>query len=287
MQISAAVQKQVLRDLAPLWMKSASVDAFDRIDDAPTDYWPIIIRDNIDARGVQGAHWTRDGQPFALVQAGADIDFVCVRVSHEALEMLIDPYGNMVIAGASPQDPSDRVNFVVEVCDPVQGPHNGYSVNGLLVSDFVTPAYFGPISAPSGRYSYSGRVTDHHQVLESGYLSWIDPLEDRLWQAENVGGQLTVYDRGRYEPDQPMRMQSDLHMWNHRSDRESPSLTLTSPRIGQRAREAFVSRANGIQRQIAQILEKSEHPNQGSRKERRKRTRKPPLVQTSPAKQLR
>ena len=46
-RVSAALQKQVLRDLCPIWELSATVDAFARLEDVPTGYWPIIVRDDI------------------------------------------------------------------------------------------------------------------------------------------------------------------------------------------------------------------------------------------------
>ena len=155
MRIAAAAQKQVQRDLAGLWQVSASVDAFATLSDVPTDYWRVVIRDDIGLSNAVGAHWTHDGQPFALVRTASDINRVCQAVSHEVLEMLIDPNGSRLVAGASPLDPLDRVNFILEICDPTQA--SVYAVNGLAVCDFVTPAYFGPVTADGARYSYNGR----------------------------------------------------------------------------------------------------------------------------------
>src|SRR5262249_27760766 len=89
-RVSAALQKQAERDLSPVGDISATVDAFAKLEDVPVGYWPIIIRDDIgfDAAGI---HLDKDNQPFALVTSG---DGWSVTASHEALEMLVDPFGN-------------------------------------------------------------------------------------------------------------------------------------------------------------------------------------------------
>jgi hypothetical protein len=52
LRVSAALQKQASRDLAPIWELSATVDAFAKLKDVPDGYWPIIIKDDI---GVEAA----------------------------------------------------------------------------------------------------------------------------------------------------------------------------------------------------------------------------------------
>src|SRR4030095_16128510 len=68
-RVSAALQKQASRDLAPTWNTKATVDPFDKLEDVPIGYWPIVIMDNINTPGAAGVHEDKDGQPFALVQA--------------------------------------------------------------------------------------------------------------------------------------------------------------------------------------------------------------------------
>ena len=256
LKISAAVQKQVQRDLAALWDITATVDAYSWLGDVPTDYWRVVIRDDIGLDDAAGAHWTADHQPFALVRSSDDINRVCHRVSHEVLEMLIDPSGNRMIAGASPSDPQARVNFIVEICDPTQGA-NAYPVNGLYVSDFVGPAYFSPPAGPAARYAWSGKVGRPHEVLDGGYLSWVDPMTDHLWQKETVGGQAQLYDRGRFNPAQPIRLQSDLHMRRGRRDGAYPA-PLFDAMVGERLQEAAERRARTLEAQIRRLIRRTE-----------------------------
>jgi len=42
-RISAALQKQVTRDFAPIWQAPATVDGFPALEDVPLGYWPVII----------------------------------------------------------------------------------------------------------------------------------------------------------------------------------------------------------------------------------------------------
>jgi hypothetical protein len=190
---SAALQKQAARDFAPIWEVQATVDAFDKLQDVPIGYWPVIVRDDIGQPGAAGIHLDKDNQPFALVQFG---DTWQLTASHETLEMLADPFGSRLVAGDSPKTDQGRVEFLVEVCDPSEGAEFGYTVNGILLSDFYTPNYFDPVVAPGVRYSYTGAIKEPRQVLKGGYLSWHDPVSDHWWQEIYFGDQPEFRDIG-------------------------------------------------------------------------------------------
>jgi hypothetical protein len=201
LQVAAAVQKQVTRDFTPLWGIPATVDAFEDLASVPSDYRPVVLFSDLgelpsrlesalgaqpaqalikelEADEVAGVHLidiTR--QPFSLASvAGA----WTVTVSHETLEMLADPYGNRLVAAAHPLDRALRVCYLVEVCDPCLSTY--YFVNGLPVSDFYTPRYFDPVQIASVRYSFTGALGHPLEILDGGYLSWIDPRDSGLYQ---------------------------------------------------------------------------------------------------------
>ena len=71
-KVSAALQKQVSRDFAPIWKVNATVDSFATLGDVPLGYWPVILRDDV-AKNYQaaGIHLDKSGQPFALVQTAS------------------------------------------------------------------------------------------------------------------------------------------------------------------------------------------------------------------------
>ena len=176
-RVSAAVQKQVTRDFSPIWDIQATVDGFATLDQIPLGYWPVMIMQ--DVQGAAGFHQDKNGQPFAVVEAG---DSWSLTASHEVLEMLADPFGNRVVAGPSPKPDQGRVEFLVEVCDPSEDQEFAYTVNDVLVSDFYTPHYFDPVSQDGVRYSFNGKVTNPREVPRGGYLSWHELESDHWWQ---------------------------------------------------------------------------------------------------------
>ncbi|MGC4043153.1 MAG: hypothetical protein QM758_05070 [Armatimonas sp.] len=183
-RVGAALQKQAVRDLGPLWDIQATVDPFVRLEDVPLGYWPVIIRDDIETDGAAGVHLDNDGQPFALVQFSPNWSLTS---SHEILEMLVDPFGSRLVAGNSVKPGQGRVEYLVEVSDPSEAAQFGYTVNGILVSDFYTPQYFDPMPAAGVRYSFTGAITKPRQVLPGGYLSWHDPETNHWFQQRFFG----------------------------------------------------------------------------------------------------
>lgn len=175
--VGAALQKQVLRDVAPIWHIQATVDTFPRLEDVPLGYWPIILVENVE--GAAGIHLDKDGQPYALVEVE---DNWSLTASHECLEMLVDPWGSKVIAGPSVKAGQGRVEYLVEICDPSEDAEYAYTVNGVLVSDFYTPSFFDPKPSQGVRYSFTGAIQKPRQVLKGGYLSWHDPKSKHWWQ---------------------------------------------------------------------------------------------------------
>src|SRR5581483_3052994 len=154
--VAAALNKQVTRDFGPIWKITGTVDPFDSLDNVPVDYWPVIILDKLDDPTAGGYHQTENGEPYSVVLAS---DFP-IAASHEALEMLVDPFGRKSVAGSpppgSPKPVSGfkRVKYLVEVCDPCEDDQFTYTINGIKVSDFITPHYYDPVTATSVRYSF-------------------------------------------------------------------------------------------------------------------------------------
>jgi hypothetical protein len=178
-RVAGALAKQISRDFGPIWKINADVAAYERLEDLPLDYWPIIIKDDIGDPDAAGYHEDKHGQPFSLVKYDGSWSLTA---SHECLEMLADPFGRRVIAGESPVNGQGRVNFLVEVCDPCESSACAYTINGIQVSDFYTPQYFDPLPSDGVRYSYSGKLKAPRQVLKDGYLSWYVPKTKQWWQ---------------------------------------------------------------------------------------------------------
>ncbi|PYX07755.1 MAG: hypothetical protein DMG88_13130 [Acidobacteria bacterium] len=203
---AAAIQKQVTRDFGPIWEIDATVDGFDALEDVPIDYWPVIIEDNINEPGAAGVHKDDNGQPFALVQASEGWQLT---TSHECLEMLADPFGNRLVAGQSPMQDQGRVEFLVEVCDPPEDAQFAYTSNGILVSDFLTPYYYDPVTSSSVRYSYTGAIQAPRTVLQGGYLSWHDPVSDHWFQERFFDAESEFVDVGVLTAAESLRSEID------------------------------------------------------------------------------
>src|ERR1043166_5615579 len=60
LRVSAAIQKQIVRDVAPIWGVTATVDPFERLEDVPIGYWPVILTLR-DMGGQDGTHLDDDG----------------------------------------------------------------------------------------------------------------------------------------------------------------------------------------------------------------------------------
>ncbi len=103
-------------------------------------------------------------------------------LSHEALELIADPHCNLLVEGPHPH-PRHRKRRVFrwyEVCDPVQD--ELYEIDGVAVSNFVTPLYFTEDDERGGRNAF-------HHLNEAelvsfgtnpgGYVGFYDPKEGK------------------------------------------------------------------------------------------------------------
>jgi hypothetical protein len=190
--VAAAVQKQVLRDFGPIWNVQASVDSFPKVENVPLGAWTVMVLDDIHDSAL-GYHVDTHGQPYALVK---HTDGWEQTVSHEILEMLADPFGNRVVAAQSVKPSQGRVRYLVEVCDPSEDASYGYTVNGLLLSDFYTPHFFDPVRNKGVRYSFTGAITAPLTILRGGYLTWLDPVSKHMWQQVWFGSRRSYRDLG-------------------------------------------------------------------------------------------
>jgi hypothetical protein len=195
-RVTAALQRQAIRDFRPAWDVEATVDSFPKLEDVPIGYWPILIQEDINMPGAAGIHLDKDGQPFALVTMS---DSWSLTASHELLEMLADPFGNRLVPGQSPKRGQGRVEFLVEVCDPSEADEFGYTVNDILVSDFYTPHFFDPVKADGVRYSFTGAIKKPRTILKGGYISFHAPVSDHWWQQIWFGSKAEFRDLGVFD----------------------------------------------------------------------------------------
>lgn len=164
-----AINQQLKLDFKPFW----DIDAELVLMHPPEPQWiemghpwaqadgVIYLMDEVIIPGALGAHTTTlfRGLPEGYVfrefseQLGESWE---ATLSHEVLEMVLDPHVNRLALGAHP-DPAQGGRGVLhwyEACDAVQG--RNYQIDGVSVSDFVLPLYFTPIEERGGRTAFMG-----------------------------------------------------------------------------------------------------------------------------------
>ncbi len=185
--VAAALNIQVTRDLPQFWPVSATVLYLPHATKVPVGVWPVQLVKSLPP-GEGGFHLDKHKQPYAKVIASPKSDGWTIAASHEVLEMLVDPWGNRVqssvaieIKGKKIVDGTGQFGYLVELCDPCEDDKYGYSVNGVPVSDFITPRFYDPLVTPGTRYSFTGAIKAPRQILPGGYISWINSVADE-WQ---------------------------------------------------------------------------------------------------------
>ena len=172
-QVEAAIpalQHQVSLDFKAYWDLDCQLSFLPKGEALPQGWWQISVTDDPDQAGALGYHeMTSRGTPLGKVFARLDLQSGAswtVTLSHELLEMLADPWINWCAQG------SDGKIYALEVCDAVEADNLGYKIGEVLVSDFITPAWFEPTRA--NRVDFKRRISKPLQLASGGYISVLD-----------------------------------------------------------------------------------------------------------------
>ncbi|MGY8681253.1 hypothetical protein Q2941_26180 [Bradyrhizobium sp. UFLA05-153] len=184
-RVAAALQKQVSRDLKPIWGVDAKIEAFKSLGAVPVGVWPMIIKKDIGVVGAAGIHLEKDSAPYSLVTYVPGDSQWAITASHELIDMLVDPSGNRMVSGPSPRasDQDRTVLFLVEPATPVEGSKHAYTIDGVMVSDFVTPEFYTAPKSQKSRYSFNGTAVEPRKIAIDGYVSWMDQQTNEWQQA--------------------------------------------------------------------------------------------------------
>jgi len=175
-----ALQEQISRDFAPHY-DDAQLCFYKRGDGIPSDHALVVVSDDADQAGELGVHDIQsNGMPLGKVFAATTKRFGglwIVTASHELLEMIADPFINLMVMRP------DGSFIAYEVCDAVEDDSLGYLVGlstiARTVSDFVLPAWFDPTSSSgvpvSGPFSFRGNVTQPLVLATGGYIGVYTP----------------------------------------------------------------------------------------------------------------
>jgi len=164
-----AAQTWLFNYVAKFWNASAWLSFVGRDQLIPPNTWQLLLRDTSDLEGALGYHdRTVDGLPVGYVFVKTDLEsgaLWSVTFSHELGELRIDPWTDLYSQG--------RVNGQVvfrayEICDPPEGDEFAIMVNGIPMSNFVTPRYFQD-GAKNGPYDAQGLIKRPGELLPGGY----------------------------------------------------------------------------------------------------------------------
>lgn len=102
-----------------------------------------------------------------------------VLLSHEVLELIIDPDVNLLVGGVLPGG-KHTVLVAYEVCDPVQS--TTYELDGVKVGNFVTPQFFKIKPRRRGRFentNYLNEPLRPFDVVQGGCYWYFDPATSK------------------------------------------------------------------------------------------------------------
>jgi hypothetical protein len=144
----------------------------------------MLILDDSDQTGALGYRdLTNDGFPQVKIfvrssqQSGASWT---VSASHVLLELLANPRQDLTVF-VEFSDKSGRL-FAHEVCNPCSSEQYGYEIDGVLVSDFVFPAWFEGHRKPrSTRFDLRNHISEPLMILPGGYAPILEVRSSSGW----------------------------------------------------------------------------------------------------------
>ena len=188
-KVLAALETQLERDFAPVWGVAAELSLVPEGELPPEDAWWLTLHDDSDRAGDLGYHdLTSAGLPLgkAFVATAEENGMPwSVVLSHELLEMLIDPYINLAAVIREGGVPSGML-YGYEICDPVRS--DTYRIGGVAVSNFVYPTWFETDRPQRGtRFDHLERVGAPLKLRPGGYAITSDMKRKGGWKTKSAG----------------------------------------------------------------------------------------------------
>ncbi len=187
-----AINRQIKEDFEPYWSLGATLRLEGHSSANPNKQSlsdmrgdaVIYLWDKSDIDDAIGYHDINNrGIPFGFIFLDIAKELKepwTVTLSHEALELVGDPEVNLLVMGPHPDPKQKRDVFHwYEMCDAVQSEH--YTIDGIVVSNFVLPLYFTGGDEFDGRNDFLGTTYGKKQSLKSfgvnpgGYVGFFDP----------------------------------------------------------------------------------------------------------------
>jgi hypothetical protein len=226
--VAAALNIQVTRDLPQFWNIKATVIYLSNPHKIPASVWPVQLVKSLPP-GEGGYHLDKHKQPYSKVIASPRNESWTIAASHEVLEMLVDPYGNRLQSSVAVEikekkiiDGAGQYGYLVEACDPCEDDKFAYTINGVVVSDFITPHYYDPLETSGTRYSFTGAIKAPRQILPGGYISWVNHEADEWQQLQYLDSTPKIVSLGKASADMSLREWIDGVMQTTNAIAEEP-----------------------------------------------------------------
>lgn len=198
-----ALNRQIRDDFEPYWSFGAELRLEGKIGKDPDKTQLPELRgdavlylwDKVDVADALGYHdKNARGIPYGFVFTELSKKLGenwTVTLSHEALELLGDAQGNLLVQGPHPENPAVEVFHWFEMCDAVQT--QTYKIDGIEVSNFLLPLYFTTEEQEGGRNDFLGEPDKNGQTLKSfcaadgGYIGFYNPRtkQHETWSRPN------------------------------------------------------------------------------------------------------
>lgn len=163
-----ALQRQVTEDFEPAWGIGAEL-VFVK-GKPPRNAYQIVVMDEAKEAGYLGYHFHENGYPVANIFAKEDLaddKTVSDTLSHEILEMIVDPAVNLYAYRPSGRGRRER-GYFYEVCDPVQCVR--YKIDGVKVINFVYPEWYEYMWPKGSRkFDHKGKLSEPFEILPECY----------------------------------------------------------------------------------------------------------------------
>jgi thermitase len=190
-QVIRAINRQLQEDFAPYWSRTARLrlegtsQAEPRPASASDMRGEAVIYlcrepgEEDDALGYHEINHRGIAYGFVFTKLCQDLgEDWSITLSHEALELVLDPEANLLVKGPHPTDPTREVYHWYEACDAVQD--DPYRIDGVEVANFVLPLYFTTREEHGGRNDFLGTrrarpLLPSFGVAPGGYIGFYDP----------------------------------------------------------------------------------------------------------------
>ena len=199
-----AVGVQLARDYAPIWGMAPGLEFVPK-GASGSGGAPCNVSDVSDQEGAAGYHFSdASGTQIAVFcrpsfDAGsttiAGVEAVSGCLSHECLETSCNPAANRWADGPDGRDVG------LEVGDPVQPGTlaETYSENGVVLANFVYPAWFDPNAPAGSKFDHLGILRAPFTITDAGYLivrTEPGTISDIFVSMMHPSGKATAHDVG-------------------------------------------------------------------------------------------